>query len=58
VALIVAGGLCYSVGAVIYGTKRPRGSERYFGFHEIFHSLTVAGYLCHFVAIALALFTL
>lgn len=53
--LIAVGGLCYTVGAVIYGTKWPRGSERYFGFHEIFHALTIAGFLCHFVACAIVL---
>ena len=57
VTLIIAGGLCYTVGAIIYGTKWPRGSERYFGFHEIFHALTIAGFLCHYVAIALVVFT-
>lgn len=56
VALILAGGLGYTVGAVIYGTKWPRGSERYFGFHEIFHALTIWGFTCHFVAIALVVF--
>jgi len=53
VLLVAAGGLCYTVGAVIYGTKWPRGSERYFGFHEIFHALTIAGFVCHFVACAI-----
>jgi hemolysin III len=53
VSLIISGGLCYSVGAVIYGLKRPKLSEKYFGFHELFHALTIAGYLCHYVAIAL-----
>ncbi len=48
--LIAAGGLCYTVGAVIYGIKWPRGSARYFGFHEIFHSLTIAGFVCHYIA--------
>ncbi|WP_297084161.1 hemolysin III family protein [uncultured Demequina sp.] len=57
VTLIIVGGLCYTVGAIIYGTKWPRGSERYFGFHEIFHALTIAGFLCHYVAIALVVFT-
>ena len=57
VTLIVIGGLCYTVGAVIYGTKWPRGSVKYFGFHEIFHALTIAGFLCHYVAIALVVFT-
>lgn len=57
VTLIIAGGLAYTVGAVIYGTKWPRGSTRYFGFHEIFHALTVAAFACHFIAIALVIFT-
>ncbi|WP_062379803.1 PAQR family membrane homeostasis protein TrhA [Demequina pelophila] len=56
VALVIVGGLCYTVGAIIYGTKWPRGSTRYFGFHEIFHSLTIAGFVCHFVAASLAAF--
>ncbi len=56
VALIIAGGLAYTVGAVIYGTKWPRGSTRYFGFHEIFHALTIAGFTCHFIAVALVIF--
>ncbi len=56
VGLIAGGGLAYTVGAIIYGTKWPRGSSRYFGFHEIFHSLTVVGFLCHYAATALAIF--
>ncbi len=55
--LVAAGGLCYTVGAVIYGTKWPRGSERYFGFHEIFHALTIAGFVCHFIACAIVIFS-
>ncbi|WP_062071606.1 PAQR family membrane homeostasis protein TrhA [Demequina sediminicola] len=58
VTLIVLGGLCYTVGAVIYGTKWPRGSQKYFGFHEIFHALTIAGFFCHYVAIALVVFNI
>lgn len=54
--LIVAGGLCYTVGAVIYGFKWPGKSARYFGFHEIFHSLTIAGFTCHYIAAAIAVF--
>lgn len=54
--LVLSGGLCYTLGAIIYGTKRPRGSERYFGFHEIFHALTIAGFTCHFIATAFAVF--
>ncbi len=56
VTLIAVGGLCYTVGAVFYGFKWPGASARYFGFHEIFHSLTVAGFACHYIAVALAIF--
>jgi len=56
VALVATGGLVYTVGAVVYGTKWPDPSPRYFGYHEIFHALTIAGYACHYVAAALAIF--
>ena len=49
--LIMVGGLCYSVGAVVYGLKKPNPVPGVFGFHEIFHSLTVVAFLCHWVAI-------
>jgi hemolysin III len=48
--LILTGGLCYSVGAVIYGLKRPNPIPGHFGFHEIFHSLTVVAFMCHWTA--------
>jgi hemolysin III len=54
--LVIAGGVCYTVGAAIYGTQWPNPSPRYFGFHEIFHLLTIAGFVCHFVAAALAIY--
>ena len=54
VALLAAGGVAYTLGAVVYGTKRPNPSPRWFGFHEIFHALTVVGFTCHYVAAALA----
>lgn len=51
--LILVGGLCYTVGAVIYGMKKPNPFPGIFGFHEIFHTLTVVAFLCHFTAILL-----
>lgn len=57
VLLIAAGGLVYTVGAVIYARKWPDPSPRYFGFHEIFHACTIVAAVCHFVAIALAALT-
>jgi hemolysin III len=57
-ALIVAGGVLYTLGAVVYGTKRPNPWPRWFGFHEIFHAFTVAAFLAHFTAVALAAYAL
>jgi hemolysin III len=51
--LILVGGLLYSIGAVIYGLKRPNPFPGKFGFHEIFHSLTLLAFLCHWVGILL-----
>lgn len=51
--LILVGGLCYTVGAVIYALKKPNPFPGRFGFHEIFHSLTLAAFLCHWTGILL-----
>ncbi len=56
VSLITAGGLLYTLGAVVYATKRPNPSPRWFGFHEIFHAFTVAAFLTHYVAVSLAVY--
>jgi hemolysin III len=49
--LILAGGVAYTVGAVIYAMRRPNPWPRGFGYHELFHALTVVGALLHFIAI-------
>lgn len=51
--LVLIGGLFYTVGAVIYGMKRPNPFPGRFGFHEIFHTLTVLAFLCHWTAVLL-----
>jgi len=53
-ALVVAGGICYILGAAAYGFRRPDPAPRWFGFHEVFHTCTVLGFAAHFTAIALA----
>ncbi|MDC4232601.1 hemolysin III family protein [Actinomyces sp. B33] len=52
--LIVAGGVLYTFGALVYGIKRPDPWPAWFGFHEIFHLLTVLAWACHCVAVYLA----
>ncbi|MDX3099013.1 hemolysin III family protein [Streptomyces sp. ME01-24h] len=54
VVLVVGGGLLYTAGAVVYGLKRPDPSPAWFGFHEVFHALTIAAFTAHYTAIILA----
>ena len=54
VILLLAGGLAYTAGAVMYALKRPNPSPAWFGFHEIFHAGTLIGFGCHFAAVAAA----
>ena len=48
--LVIAGGLCYTFGAIIYGLKKPNPIPNHFGFHEIFHALTAVAFVCHWAA--------
>jgi hemolysin III len=48
---ILAGGLVYSAGALIYGLKRPNLLLGIFGFHEVWHLFVIAGSACHFWAV-------
>ena len=51
VALIFIGGILYTLGAVVYATKRPNPSPGTFGFHELFHALTIAAFAAHYLAV-------
>ncbi len=52
--LICVGGILYITGAVFYALKKPNFSYEHFGFHELFHALTVLAFAAHFMAIAIA----
>ncbi|APX32667.1 hemolysin III family channel protein [Brachybacterium sp. P6-10-X1] len=52
--LLILGGLAYTVGAIVYGLKKPNPSPAWFGFHEVFHAGTLIGFGCHFAAVATA----
>lgn len=51
--LIIVGGGLYTLGALVYGFKWPDPSPTWFGFHEIFHALTLAAFVVHYVGISL-----
>jgi hemolysin III len=52
VALLVAGGLVYTAGAIVYARRRPDPIPAVFGYHEVFHVLTLIAVSCQYVAIA------
>lgn len=54
VLIVVGGGLLYSTGAEVYALQRPAPAPRWFGFHEVFHALTVVAFTAHYTAISLA----
>jgi hemolysin III len=51
VILLALGGLCYTVGVVVFLSKRPKLLPRIFSYHELFHVLVVTASALHFVAI-------
>jgi len=51
VVLLVAGAVLYNVGAIFYGFSWPNPWPRTFGYHEFFHTFTVAAAACHYIAI-------
>jgi hemolysin III len=52
VLLVVVGGLLYTSGAIVYARRRPDPAPRVFGYHELFHVLTLAGAACQTASIA------
>jgi hemolysin III len=55
-ALVLAGGVMYSLGGVVYARKRPDPSPRWFGFHEVFHAATIAAYFSQYAAVSLLVY--
>lgn len=54
--LIIAGGLLYTAGAVVYARKSPDPSPAWFGYHEIFHACTILAFAAQYVAISIAMY--
>jgi hemolysin III len=52
VVLLAAGGVAYTAGAIVYARRRPDPVPHVFGYHELFHALTLVAVSCQYVAIA------
>lgn len=48
---LVAGGVTYTIGGLIYGLKWPLKNNKWFGFHELFHIFVLGGSVCHYIMI-------
>ena len=46
------GGIAYTAGAIVYARRRPDPAPAVFGYHELFHALTIVAVACQYVAIA------
>jgi len=55
--LMVVGGTLYTLGGLVYGLKRPDPSPRWFGFHEVFHTLTIAAFVSHYVGASIVVYS-
>jgi hemolysin III len=56
--LLILGGALYSVGGLIYAFRRPNPLPRWFGFHEVFHTLTIIAFASHYVGVLIATYSL
>ena len=50
--LTVAGGVLYTIGAIVFATKKPDPSPTVYGYHEVFHTLVSSAAACHLAAVA------
>jgi hemolysin III len=56
--LMAVGGGLYTIGGLVYGLKRPNPSPSWFGFHEVFHTLTILAFITHYVGVSIATYSL
>jgi len=54
-SLLIGGGLAYTLGAIVYGLKKPAFIPHIFGYHEFFHVMVCLGAVFHFALIYLVL---
>ena len=58
ITLIAVGGGLYTLGGLVYGLRWPNPFPTWFGFHEVFHTFTIAAFVCQYVAASIATYQL
>jgi hemolysin III len=56
--MLAVGGTLYTLGGLVYGFQRPNPWPRWFGFHELFHALTILAFVAHLTGVCLATLSL
>src|SRR5918998_128595 len=54
--LLATGGVLYTLGGVAYGIKKPNPWPGVFGYHEVFHAMTIVAAICHYIAVYFAMY--
>lgn len=54
--LLAVGGVLYTLGGIAYALKRPDPWPGTFGYHEVFHAMTVVAAICHYIAVYFAMY--
>src|SRR3954462_7697191 len=54
--LLAVGGLLYTAGGIAYGIKKPNPWPGVFGYHEVFHAMTIVAAICHYIAVYFAMY--
>src|SRR3954467_5772079 len=54
--LLAVGGVLYTVGGVAYAIKKPNPWPSVFGYHEVFHAMTILAAICHYIAVYFAMY--
>jgi hemolysin III len=57
-SLVVAGGVLYTLGGVVYALKKPNPRPGWFGFHEVFHTFTILAFIAHYIGVSLATYAM
>jgi hemolysin III len=54
--LLAVGGLLYTAGGITYAIKKPNPWPGVFGYHEVFHAMTIVAAICHYIAVYFAMY--